>query len=349
MCIKMGSKQSKTCPSVDKVIEIVNEKLKQLPKRGSYRHNEFLENKEEIKNNQTKYGISSDAVDAIVDKLYQINDLEKIKKEAINVKYNFYFKTIEKDKIISIAKAKEKELNEKIENIKNEIYILQQDVPNPIVDESIGEKFWLKIYNLIIHNAIANRKYKFIGKSDNISGFDGVSKIPVDITFNQLNMMLNTILYGKETKFFNLYESYTNNEEEFVKKLLNIMYSIDHIYRGLTRNLEVLNIFSQSVKDFILMHILINNAGDFVGPFKYSVDNEHLQLPKSIEESEQYQNVKFFDDAYDILMFTVSSRMESMSFLYDPVCEDFINRKIKSFDITKENMSKEENEKERKN
>jgi ATP-dependent Lon protease len=142
---------------------------------------------------------------------------------------------------------------QKIET-ENKINEFLLTVPNPIVHENEGYDFWIIIYNLLVSKFVVNCEFG----SKNITFNDKIFSIPKDILFSQLNLKLNHIL-NQNLPVQNYYEIFKENEEYFVKQIMNNVYSIDCIFRGMTHYLEELDNFSKPVKDLILMHIILNN------------------------------------------------------------------------------------------
>jgi hypothetical protein len=80
----------------------------------------------------------------------------------------------------------------------------------------------------------------------------------------------------------NVYELYRADEWRFSQCVLRCCYNLDCIFTGMTLHAESLDRFSTPVKEFLLMHILIDNTQQFMGPFRYSKEKYHLQLHKDI-------------------------------------------------------------------
>lgn len=82
------------------------------------------------------------------------------------------------------------------------------------------------------------------------------------------------------------------------------------------------------------MHIILDNNSSFSGNFKYSKNNDHLKLPKSIEKSDQYMEINLFDDVIDLLLFTLNIDFENLLFLKQPIFADFIEENFEYFNKT---------------
>lgn len=272
----------------------LNTNLVKIPKDGIFLIDDFKNNSEKIKESQLKLGLSLEDVDNV---LQQIDILDNLKNEDESLKL---------DELLC-------------------------KISNSIVEQN-HQEFWTKIYNLLILDKLLNHKFSFMGKSLLKEIFFTEVNIPEDFSYNQLNVMFNKILKFKEIK--NIYQLYIEDEASFSKLLLNHFYTSDHIFTGLTHNLSILNDYSDAVKNVILMHILINNHQDFMGPFRYNTNRDDLLLPKSINESIQYQSISNFEDSYSLITFTCSEKMSQLSFIYQQDIQEFIGKNTEYFKET---------------
>lgn len=288
--------------SIDDVITKLNAELQNLPAMGSFTPNDFLSDPQKIILSQESFGLSTEHVDTVINLYNVLNGLKSYDTQQNELK---------------------KQLGELIKQI-----------PNPIVDENADEQsreFWIKIYNLLVYDILANSKFSAMGKSGKTPTFDHrILELPENITLNQINLYLNHLLDRKLKSVKNYYQLYLDDEKELCKELMNL-YPSDHIYGGLTYNLEVINCFSKKVQNLILMHVILNNQSSWVGEFKYSKDNSHLKLPESIEESYQFSSIDKLDDVLDCTLFTVGMDFENLSFLRQPMYTEFIEEHSEYF------------------
>lgn len=312
----MGSNQSASFDSIENVLEKLNNDLQSLPTMGSFSPSDFLNDLQKIKSSQESMGKPTEIVDQI---------------------YNL---CIEQSQLKSYD-PKQKELHDQITE-------LLVQVPNPLVDENDDDsrEFWLGVYNLLVYDIISHSKFSAMSKSGNVPTFDHrVQELPENVTLNQINLKLNYVMDRNLDQVVNFYQMYLEDKHEFCQVLMGTFYTVDHIYAGLTYNLEVINCFSKKVQNLILMHVILNNRSDFSGEFRYSKDDDHLKLPESIENSDQYLAIDSFEDVLDVVLFTVSRDYENLSFLRQPMYQDFIEEHSEYFNETFEKRHQTELEK----
>lgn len=297
----MGNKTSASYNSVAEICEKLNENLQSFPTNGCFTLQDFLENSQEISKQLEINEMPLELLDQVANLVQQYKNLKSYDPEK---------KTLE-----------------------NQIADILKNIPNPNVNETSGADFWLDIYNLLVYDLLSHSKFSTFNKlGENLPTFDHrIQEFPEGITFTQINLALNQIL-NKNGISINYYNMYQTDEREFCQLLLSSFYPTDHIYTGLTYNLEVINVFSKKARDLILMHVILNNRLDFTGPFRYSENDSHLQLPKSIDESKQFQDIDLFQDVLDVILFTVNMDFENLSFLNQPIYADFIQSNKKHFD-----------------
>lgn len=299
----MGNKiVSENLNSVDDIVTKLNEELSHLPKMGCYFKNEFLNNSEKIKMQLEKSEVSAGIVDKII----------KLNSDQSNLKVNdpLYFE------------------------LESEMQQLINQIPNPIVDENDekSKDFWLKIYNLFIYNVVSNLKFSTRSNLKNVLAFNNrIQKLPNNVTLNQINLQLNYVLHNNSSQIKNFYQIYLNDEKEIVRLLFDQFYAINRSYTGMTSNLEVLNCFSDKVKNLIFMHIILDNKLDLYGDVKFLCNDDCVKLPESIEESDQYLAIDNFDDMLDAILFRTSSKYDNLSFLRQSPFKNFVKNNSEYF------------------
>lgn len=287
----MGNSPAKSFDSINDVLQHVNEKILSFSALGSFAPNDFVENLDFIKTKNPEM-------------LNTINEISVISNQMKSLnKYDPLATTL-----------------------KNTILQLLTQIPNPIVDETQGYEFWLKIYNLLICDTLCRSKFRMLGKSGNVPTLNHkIQELPQGMTFNQINLMLNYEIDDCPKTITNYYQLFIDNEKDFSQTILKTFYTTDNIYVGLTYNLEVIKCFSKKVQNVILMHVILDNKPDFSGDFRYNCDNNHLKLPQNIEKSEQFLAIDEFDDALDLILFTVGIDFENLSFLKQCAYREFID------------------------